>query len=71
MFLVECAHRKASEVRLLRACSRDVAVVSLAQSPLSRLPWGRRSYASALSPCEHPPQNLRLHMNVLEARDLG
>eukprot|EP00966_Prymnesium_polylepis_P198232 4593802-Prymnesium_polylepis.1 len=28
MLLVECAHRKASEVRVLRTCSRDVAVVS-------------------------------------------
>ena len=49
MLLVKCAHRKMSEVRLLRACSRNVPVVSLAQSPLSRLPCGRRSSASALS----------------------
>eukprot|EP00966_Prymnesium_polylepis_P193730 4490372-Prymnesium_polylepis.1 len=27
MLLVECAHRKASEVRVLHACGRDVAVV--------------------------------------------
>eukprot|EP00966_Prymnesium_polylepis_P157625 3642949-Prymnesium_polylepis.1 len=31
MLLVECAHRKKSEVRLLRACSRNVPVASLAQ----------------------------------------
>eukprot|EP00966_Prymnesium_polylepis_P000046 1073-Prymnesium_polylepis.2 len=57
---MECAHRKASEVRVLRACSRDIPVVSLAQSPPSRLPCGRRSSASVLSRLATAPRFVHL-----------